>query len=257
MDEVWRLATLAKRQFQYTDPNTKKTEPRVYMESIEAFERQIDSAKARMTAAHDVPNSKPFSFGNAFERQAIQQAIQLSSSRLAARRELFHDYSTSRYYQLKYSGIATDVFSRTRATVDELIVRAVPDAVKKFESAYENLKSTNPEDWANAVHSCRRILQDLADAIFPASQPRTVGSKVIQLGADNYINRLIAYVEDHSSSERFKDLVGSHLEFLGNRLDAIFQATQKGSHRSVSKEDADRFVIYTYLVIGDILSLQP
>ena len=39
------------------------------------------------------------------------------------------------------------------------------------------------------------------------------------------------------------------------RLDSIFRAVQKGSHAIVTQEEADRYVVYTYLVTGDILSL--
>jgi hypothetical protein len=49
--------------------------------------------------------------------------------------------------------------------------------------------------------------------------------------------------------------VGSHLEFIGERLDSVFQAAQKGSHGVVDKAEADRYVVYTYLIVGDILSL--
>ena len=50
-------------------------------------------------------------------------------------------------------------------------------------------------------------------------------------------------------------MVGSELAYIGNRLDALFKASQKGSHATVSKEEADRYVVYTYLTVGDILSL--
>jgi hypothetical protein len=44
--------------------------------------------------------------------------------------------------------------------------------------------------------------------------------------------------------------------FLGERLDSIFQAAQKGSHAKILvREEADRYVAYTYLVVGDILLL--
>lgn len=34
------------------------------------------------------------------------------------------------------------------------------------------------------------------------------------------------------------------------------KSAQKGSHETIfSKEEADRYVIYTYLIVGDILSL--
>ena len=127
-------------------------------------------------------------------------------------------------------------------------------------AVYENLQSENPEDWANAVHSCRRILQDLADVLYPARadiEEEINGKKrIIKLGADNYVNRLIAFLEEKTDSERFEEIVGSHLKFIGDRLDSVFHAAQKGSHAVVTKDEADRYVVYTYLVVGDILRLQ-
>ena len=46
------------------------------------------------------------------------------------------------------------------------------------------------------------------------------------------------------------------MRYMGDRLDAIFRAAQKGSHSTVTKEEADRCVVYTYLLVGDILSLR-
>lgn len=107
------------------------------------------------------------------------------------------------------------------------------------------------------VHGCRRVLQDLADLVFPPTKiPRKKGKKEIKLGSDQYINRIIAFTEDASKSKRFKHVVGSHLEFLGECLDSIFEAAQKGSHANIlEREEADRYVAFTYLIVGDILSL--
>ena len=134
----------------------------------------------------------------------------------------------------------------------------LPNAIKKFTSAYENLLSENNEDWSNAVHSCRRILQDLADEIYPATEDKKLANgKTIKLGVENYINRLIAYIDEHSSSKRFEEIVGSNLKYIGERLDSIFNAIQKGSHKIIlTQDEADRYVIYTYLLVGDILKLK-
>ena len=44
-----------------------------------------------------------------------------------------------------------------------------------------------------------RILQDLADKIYPAREPKELpGGKKINLGVEQYINRLVAYIEKHS-----------------------------------------------------------
>lgn len=79
----------------------------------------------------------------------------------------------------------------------------------------------------------------------------------IKMGKENYINRLVDFIQNNSESERFTEIVGSHLDYIGNRLDSIFHAAQKGSHDTILiKEEAERYVVYTYLIVGDILTLK-
>jgi len=86
------------------------------------------------------------------------------------------------------------------------------------------------------------------------SGPKSIENK---LGPDNYINRLICFAEDVGTSERTTAIVGSHLGYLGDRLDALFQAAQKGSHSLIAtREEADRYVVYTYMAVGDLLKLR-
>lgn len=179
---------------------------------------------------------------------------------LANSRRLVHQYVLLKHYELKFSGISDDIFSRLRTRVDSAVGKSVPESINKFSSAYNNLLSENPEDWSNAVHSCRRILKDLADSLFPPCEDKVIKAgkkpKVIKLGKDNYINRLIAFIETKTTSEKFTAIVGSHLGFIGDRLDSVVESSQKGSHATITtKEEADRYVIYTYLLVGDILSL--
>lgn len=194
--------------------------------------------------------------GNVWERAGLSGSINLNVTRLAARRALVHWYLASRYHQLRYSGITADAFARLRATVDSRIIQHVPTAVERFDSVYANLQSTNPEDWANAVHSCRRILEDLADSLFPAqASDRLKHEKAIKLGPTHYKNRLLCYIEDRSSSTTFVSVVGSTLAFIEDRLNALFDAANKGTHAAIDRPEADRYVIYTYLIVGDVLSL--
>jgi len=177
-------------------------------------------------------------------------------------RTTLHTYVSDIYYRLKFGAVPQNIFEKTRVRVDKILSERIPDAIKKFVSIYDNLKSNNAEDWANAVHSCRRILKALADKLYPPKNgvPEIDrGGKKIQIGPDNYINRLKIYVEERSRSEKFRKIVGSHLEYLeylGKRLDAIYEASCKGSHDEINSiEEAERYIIYTYMLIGDILTL--
>lgn len=265
--EVWRLAALAGRVSTTRDPKTKADTDKAYMESIERLESTVESSKIALQAARDRnvsissanPNQSVYAgIGNSQERLNLGKAISIATDKLASRRAFIYGYATRRHYELRFSGVAQDVFSAVRDSVDRDIGDLVPSAVQKFAAVHDNLRSDNPEDWSNAVHSCRRILQDLADAVYPPNSAKrvTAGGKEINIGPDAYINRLVCFAEDNSDSERFSELVGSHLKFLGDRLDAIFQAAQKGSHAVVGRAEANRYVVYTYMVAGDILSLR-
>ena len=265
--DVWRLAGLAGRVSATRDQKTNVDADKAYMESIERLESTVESSKIALQAAQDrdvsISSANPYQTvftpsGNSQERLNLRTAISLATERLASRRALIYGYVIRRHYELKFSGVAQDVFSSVRDAVDRDIGDLVPSAVRKFTAVHENLRSDNPEDWSNAVHSCRRILQDLADAVYPPQFVKRVthNGKEINVGSDAYINRLVCFVEDNSRSERFNDIVGSHLQFLGDRLDSIFQATQKGSHSVVGRAEANRYVVYTYMIAGDILSLR-
>ncbi len=269
--EAWRLAVIAGRKWTEKDEKTGKNKEWAYAESLSQLEDQLEISKRGFDAAKDPdisiasanPNQMVFPpQGNYNERQGLRNQATLASRRLATRRSFIHNYTYKIHYQLKFSGFASEVFSRIRDRVDTSIAELLPDAVKRLASVYENLRSQNPEDWSNAAHSCRRILRDLADAVFPAqTEPRIksyMGKNItIDLRADDYINRVICYVEDNIESPTAKAIVGSDLAYLGNRLDAIVAGANKGSHTDiVTREEADRIVVHTYMILGEILSLR-
>jgi AbiTii-like protein len=267
--DIYQLAVLAGREYQQKDSKTDVINNYIYTTSIEELEQELKSFEAALTAARDpdvsVSSANPNQMvwnpvGNKFERDTLRTSAARAQRKLSSRRSFIYSYVLRRNYELKFSGIAGDIFSRIRENVDSAIGGHVPDAAQKLSAVYENLQSENSEDWSNAVHSCRRILQDLSDSIFPEQDDRVIEingkQKTIKLGKDNHINRLMAFIDDHSDSERFSEIVGSQLDYIGNRLDSVFKAAQKGSHANiVSREEADRYVVYTYLIVGDILSL--
>ncbi len=184
--------------------------------------------------------------------------FQESKQKLSSVRTQLYTYALNSYYRLRFSDIPEYVFAKTRLRVDNRLDKVLPDSKEKFYSVYSNLESNNPEDWANAVHSCRRILQALADKLYPPQDGETIkaGGKTIEIGKKNYKNRIALYVEGKSQSKRFQEIVGAHLKYLGERLGAVYEAANKGSHGEIScREEAERYIIFTYLLIGDILSL--
>ncbi|MDX1838868.1 AbiTii domain-containing protein [Legionella taurinensis] len=266
--EIYGLAVEAGRESEVEETIDKKkvVKKYVYAGAIRDLEEGVRVKELSLTSSQDphvsISSANPQQYvmpvtSNKLERSQLLTAISKDNSRLASRRSFIYHYVLSKNLEIKFSGIPDDFFVRVRNKVDEKIGEILPESIMKFNAVYENLLSENTEDWSNAVHSCRRILQDLADKVCPSTkESKMVDGKEIKLGKDNYTNRIMNFVSEKSESERFEDIVGSHLKYLGERLDSIFKAAQKGSHdKIVTREEADRYVTFTYLVVGDVLSL--
>jgi hypothetical protein len=113
-------------------------------------------------------------------------------------------------------------------------------------AAFENAASDNPEHWAAAAATCRRLLMAASGALRPpgpdVNDRRMTGAA--------YINRLVDSIVQQSESDTASDFIVADLEYLGRRLDAVDDAGNKGAHTTVSRLDAARFLTGTYLALG-------
>ena len=151
-----------------------------------------------------------------------------------------------------------DVIYRHFLSADSLLFRYAESLIPLMNTVVNNLGFESKEHWANAVTAMRRVFQVLADQLFPPAKTERVrrNGKAISVGSENYINRLICFVEDHSGSSRFISMTCANLEYLGNRLDAVYDTFNKGAHSEVfTRDEAEMYIIYGYLLVRDILSL--
>lgn len=103
-------------------------------------------------------------------------------------------------------------------------------------------------------------MEDLANAVYPPTEDKQKiidGHEItIKLDKEHYINRILEFITQSSDSQSFQRVIGSQLKFIKDRLNSLLKASHKGTHADIiSKDDANRIVVYTYLLIGDILSL--
>lgn len=267
--EAFELARKANRIFFSPDPNLPKGSQHrevMFSQTLGELEATLESAKEQIRVAVDgnvsVSSANPNQFlmtpsGNAYERSTLRSTITSTSRKINQLRAGYYEYVLGVYHSHKFGNVVEQIFDGRKSRVDNWLAGNLPETSKKFISVYENLLSENQEDWANAVHTCRRALKDMADLLCPADNREISieGGGVIKLTEENYIVRLKEFVKGKVGSGSFSRIVGSHINLVGDRIDSIYKATTKGSHDVVSRQEAERYVIYTYLLISDLSEL--
>lgn len=161
-------------------------------------------------------------------------------------------------YELKFEKIEFDIFEETRKVVNERLYDMCPNALKKLTETYEDFNLTKSSlDLQQISFACRTVLDDFADALYPPTKDKVEGfdNKTHPLKGNNHINRIIQYTYENIDSDFNMEFMRSNLEYLYNYLRNIYELTNVGTHTEREKEHSKRCVIYTYLVIGDIINL--
>jgi hypothetical protein len=235
---------------------------RYWVSSVSEFESEADGALAQIAAAAGSGTSNS-QWAVTVEQQKAQHLSILrkhaSSQRAIVDRVVgsIHSYVARCYDELRFGASVGNAFEVVRSEVDGAVGALVPQGLGMISAAFENAASENPEHWANAAGTCRRLLKMAADQVRPAGDPiRLASGQTVKMGPDNYINRLVAWVNEQAQSETSARMIAADLEYLGRRLDAADRAGQKGAHDQVTRYDASRFITGTYLVLGDLLRLQ-
>jgi hypothetical protein len=245
------------------DLQTKK----YWIASLPELEANANSEEALLDALRTAPaarlNAKDFVEKSATEaliltqlklQQAQKKNYAQSQSLLASMRAGIHSYATDTHLALELGDIAEDIFERARRAVDRFVRAYCPTSAEKLVAINERMSESSSESWTAALTSCRRLLMSVADAVFPSREEdwKDGSGKARKVGAEQYKNRLLAFLADAKTSTGSRDVVASELEHLAGRLDAIYEKTCKGVHVDVTEQEATLAVIHTYLFIGEI-----
>jgi len=141
--------------------------------------------------------------------------------------------------------IADDVVNKLSDPAPDLGNRLY-SMLRTFENAEVD------EDYSLVMTSCRRIIEYVADSIFPPDENAPDG----KLGKKKYRNRLLAFADKERASDTNIDLICSSTSLLSEQLEKLSKLASKGVHSEVTKDEARRCIIRTILLLDDILSLK-
>lgn len=159
---------------------------------------------------------------------------------------------------LKFGGRVESIFSESRKFVDRKLSEICPSVLSDLETTYEKaIQSDSPLEWSQVAFACRQILQDFTDSIYIVDylpEGETSPTKKQTLKKVRFI--LMAKLASSKRAER--KLIESQIKYLIDYITKLNVIIQKNIHPEkykVQKEDAHRCIIYTYLIIGDVLRL--
>ena len=261
-DDSWRISKLAGRHY-FTTNNGEKRE---YMKSelVGELEKINEATKLYLEASKDpdvsISSSNPQQYvlppqGNKQARLSAYQRIKSNEALIIAIVGHLYDYVLNIRNSVVYGCFVESTFSKYKKDTDIILARKCPEAIKRLNSAYENIESENVQNWNNSIHACRRLLEDLADALYPPKDSVFENGKEINLDKKHYKNRLLQYIKENKKSQTFSDIVVSSLDKTWEELNSIYNSTQKGSHQDLTKDEARRYLIHVYMLASDILNI--
>ena len=161
-----------------------------------------------------------------------------------------HEYCVKLSNKYKYSDTSNNCFDLLRNAVDDKLLDLEPELAQQLMLAFKGISSKSSEEWSQALTSCRRLLEALADKLYPPND-KIINKRTFK--ANQYINRLWQFMSESIESESNRDLAKIHVDYLGSWLEKNYKMTNKGVHADVSQLEATRVVFHLYLMLSDIL----
>ena len=189
--------------------------------------------------------------------------IGLLEKRLSILKSKYYDYALKKQIEISFGNVASAVFSEYRERVENEFSKISKENLLKLQAVEDKINSDNPELYSQALTTCRRLFEgtakELFDKYFPDYKDKkytTKSGREIDVSGEHYKNKLSAVIEKLEDKSPSKSMVGSNVIYLLDWMDNLTDLQCKGVHHEVTRQDATRCIIQTYICLGDILSLQ-
>lgn len=189
--------------------------------------------------------------------------VAIAQKRLASLKAQYYEYALKKHIELNFGNVATDVFARYREQVDLAFSELSKETLLKLQAIEGKINSGNPEMYSQALTTCRRLFESTAVELFSKHFPdykdkvyKTKSGAEIDVSGNHYKNKLSAVIEKLEGKSMKNTLVGSNVIYLLDWIDNLSNLQCEGVHSDITKEDAERCILQTYMCLGDILTSQ-
>ncbi|AFS80810.1 hypothetical protein NKOR_04610 [Candidatus Nitrosopumilus koreensis AR1] len=157
--------------------------------------------------------------------------------------------------EFTYGQVPENIFEFVRQEVDSELIKLCPQAIEKLPVMYAQLSSEDKIVYSEIASTCRRIIKDVADSLYPPSDKPHIDSegREHKITESDYTNRILARIQQSIQSNNEKKVFSAMFQYVDGLLNSINSYASKGDHSEFTKTDAVRCIVYTYLLLGDIL----
>jgi len=185
------------------------------------------------------------------EISATTKSISAMSGVRSRVMSMLHSFVSETYYAREFAAVAEGTFERYKRDVDILLAEKAAAVLQKIPAIVDRLSEGSDEAVSQALTTVRRVLETFADAVFPPSEAVIeLGGNVLKLDAYKHQNRINAYVAQRTESVPRR-------QRLRQNLANLFDRVSTGVHKDVTAEEAYSLFLNVYLLLGEVLHLQP
>lgn len=166
-------------------------------------------------------------------------------------RNLANEKALGLLKRLAFTENTKTAFDYLKEEVDDKLLDLDPELAERLMVVFKSVSTDSAEEWSQALTTCRRIVEKLADELFPPIGEEVKGRK---LGQGQYINRLWAFMDKAIESKSNKEIAKAHVDILGIYIQSNHKLTNKGVHTDVTKIEAVKTVFHIYLMLADLLA---
>lgn len=269
---VWSIGAKHGRTYKEKDNNGKSQEY-MFSELCGELETAIDSDKRALgnfsTQGFSVSGdgvlyaTARLTNDVAINTTNLLSRIRTSERRLSILKSQYYDYAARWQIELQFGNTAQSVFEEYQEKVNKYYSLLPTTTLQKLNAIEDMMEDGNPETYAQVLTSCRRLWCETANVLFSEVLPdytethfKTKSGNVIDVSGEHYNNKLSAVIETLQSKAAKNTLVGSETIYLIDWMERINDLQSTGVHHDITREQAMRCIIHTYIALGDILSLK-
>ncbi len=188
----------------------------------------------------------------------IKYGFYIDYEDIGARRTIFDDYDYLEHFQRikKFCDIFSSFTKVDGDMLSDIIINLEeihPNLFDSFSSAAMAIqRAETEEDIAQASLSGRRVLEKIADYLFPPQTDDWNGRKI---GEAEYKNRLWAYIENTLLGIGIQDK--NVLERMGNEVNRLIDLFNKGIHSKMKKIEIEDAFCDLIIWLLEIVNISP